>query len=116
MVWAFLSTTVQLPATHRKVEGGERDIQLVHVNEANSCLARGYCVYCKPAQGEWCLSKPPPLTHVPPIAEFGQFSASSAKSEDGLYLGAQKCCSWIRTAFVIVYEFELKWKDTYEPS
>ena len=37
----FLSTTVQLPATHRKVEGGERDIQLVHVNEANSCLARG---------------------------------------------------------------------------
>ncbi len=29
MVWAFLSTTVQLPTTHRKVEGGERDIQLV---------------------------------------------------------------------------------------
>ncbi len=25
-VWAFLSTTVQLPATQRKVEGGERDI------------------------------------------------------------------------------------------
>jgi hypothetical protein len=35
----ILSTTVQLPATHWKVEGGERDIQLVHVNEANSCLA-----------------------------------------------------------------------------
>ena len=35
----------------------------------------------------------PPLTHVPPIAELGQFSASSAKSEDGLHLGAQECCS-----------------------
>ncbi len=44
MVWAFLSTSVQLPATQRKVEGGERDIQVIHVNEANSCLARGYCV------------------------------------------------------------------------
>jgi hypothetical protein len=56
----ILSTTAQLPATHRKVEGGERDIQLVRVNEANSCLARGYCVYCKLAQGERCLSNPPP--------------------------------------------------------
>ena len=117
LVWAFLSTTVQLPATHRKVEGGERDIQLVHVNEANSCLARGYCVYCKLAQGEQCLSNPPPPSFptAPPLdprtphAEFMWFSASSAKSEDGLYLGAQKCCSWIRTAFVIMYEFELKW-------
>ncbi len=25
----------------QKVEGGERDTQLVHVNEANSCLAQG---------------------------------------------------------------------------
>ncbi len=40
----FLSTTVQLPATQKKVEGEERDIQLIHMNEANSCLARGYCV------------------------------------------------------------------------
>ncbi len=31
---------------------------------------------------------PPPSTHAPPMAEFEQFSASSAKSEDGLYLGA----------------------------
>jgi hypothetical protein len=37
------------PATHRKVEGGERDIHLVHMNEANSCLARCYCVQYKPA-------------------------------------------------------------------
>ncbi len=83
MVWAFLSTTVQLPATQRKVEGEERDIQLIHVNEANSCLAQGYWV---PAQGEWCLSNPPPPspTHIPPIAELGQFSATLAKSEDGL--------------------------------
>ncbi len=52
---------------------------------------------------------PPPFTHVPPIAEFEQFSASSAKSKDGLYLGAWKCCSWIWTAFVIMYEFEVQW-------
>jgi hypothetical protein len=114
MVWAFLSTTVhvQLPATHRKVEGGERDTQLVHVNEANSCLARGYCV-SQAAQGERRLSSPPPPPFLsyspPPMAEFMWFSASSAKREDGLYLGAQKCYSWIRTAFVIMYEFELKW-------
>jgi hypothetical protein len=31
---------------------------------------------------------PPPPTHVPSIAEFEQFSATSAKSEDGLRLGA----------------------------
>jgi hypothetical protein len=111
MVWAFLSNTVQLHATHRKVEGGERDNQLVHVNEANSCFARGYCV-SQAAQGEWRLSSPPPPSSptIPPSqAEFMWFSAFSAKSEDGLYLGAQKCCSWIRTAFVIMYEFELKW-------
>jgi hypothetical protein len=45
---------------------------------------------------------PPPRSHSPPplMAEFMWFSASSAKSEDGLYLGAQKCCSWVQTAFV----------------
>jgi hypothetical protein len=57
----------------------------------------------------WRETPPPPSTHAPPIAEFEQFSASSAKSEDGLYLGAWKCCSWIWTAFVIMYEFEVKW-------
>jgi hypothetical protein len=36
---------------------------------------------------------PPPPTHAPPIAGFEQFSASSAKSEVGLHLEAQKCCS-----------------------
>jgi hypothetical protein len=30
----FLSTTSQPHATHRKVEGGERDTQVVHRNEA----------------------------------------------------------------------------------
>jgi hypothetical protein len=38
--------------------------------------------------GQLRLAPPPSLTHVPPIAELEQFSASSAKSEDGLYLGA----------------------------
>ncbi len=38
MVCSFLSTTAQLHATHtvEKVEGGERDTQLVHVNEATA--------------------------------------------------------------------------------
>jgi hypothetical protein len=73
MVWAFLSTTVQLPATHRKVEGGERDTQLVHGNEANSCLARGYCVQYKPTQGEWRLSSPPPTQPPPPPPPMAEF-------------------------------------------
>jgi hypothetical protein len=65
MVWAFLSTTVQLHSTHRKVEGGERDTRLVHVNEANSCFARGYCV-SQAAQGEGRLSSPPPSSPIAP--------------------------------------------------
>ncbi len=60
------------------------------------------------AEGRLLPPPPPPPTH-PPMAEFEQFSASSAKSEDGLYLGAWKCCNWIWTAFVIMYEFEVKW-------
>ena len=35
-----------------------------------------------------CVYFLPPPTHAPPIAELGQFSATSAKSEDGLKLGA----------------------------
>ncbi len=66
MVWAFLSTTVQLPATQRKVEGEERDIQLIYVNEANSCLAQGYCVHCSPRKESGAYhAPPPPPTHPP---------------------------------------------------
>jgi hypothetical protein len=54
----------------------------------------------------WLCFLPPPLYPCTPHAEFVWLSASSAKSEDGLYLGAQKCCSWIWTAFVIMYEFD----------
>jgi hypothetical protein len=37
----------------------------------------------------WREAPPPPSpTHVLPIAEFEQFSATSAKVEDGLHLGA----------------------------
>ncbi len=56
----------------------ERDIQLVHVNEANSCLARGYCV-SQAAQGEQRLSSPSPPpsppTHSPwlKICDFQGF-------------------------------------------
>jgi hypothetical protein len=51
----------------------------------------------------------PPLYPSTPHGWIMWFSGFSTKSEDGLYLEAQKCCSWIRTAFVIMYEFELKW-------
>ncbi len=41
----------------------------------------------------WCLSSPPPPHPRTPHAGFDQFSVTSAKSQDSLYLGGQKCCS-----------------------
>ncbi len=79
MVWSFLSTTVQLHATHRKVEGGERDTQLVHANEANSCLARGYCM-SQAEQGEQRLSSPPLSIHALPMAEICDFHGFRPKA------------------------------------
>ncbi len=67
MVWSFLSTTVQLPATQRKVEGEEREIQLVHVNEANEATA---CI-ASSRRESGAYQTPPPLLHPRnPIAEF----------------------------------------------
>ncbi len=51
----------------------------MHVNEANSCLARGYCVQYKPAQGEWCLSNPPP-THALPMQDLSHFQRPRPKA------------------------------------
>ncbi len=67
MVWAFLSATVQLPATQRKVEGEEGEIQLINMNEASSCLARGYCVPCSSRMESSAYQgpPPPPPTHSP---------------------------------------------------
>jgi hypothetical protein len=53
------------PATQRKMEGGERDIQLINVNEASSCLAQGYCVPCSPHKESGAYQAPPPPTHSP---------------------------------------------------
>jgi hypothetical protein len=53
------------PATQRKMEGGERDIQLINVNEANSCLAQGYCVHYSPRKESGTYQAPPPPTHSP---------------------------------------------------
>ncbi len=52
---------------------------------------------------------PAPLHPHTPHGWNVWFSGFSAKSEDGLYLEVQKCCSWIRTAFMTMYEFEWKW-------
>jgi hypothetical protein len=46
--------------------------------------------------------RPPPLT---PPEDCDKFFAIPAKVKDGLNLGAQKCCSWIWTGIVIMYEF-----------
>jgi hypothetical protein len=80
------------PATQRKMEGGERDIQLIDVNEASSCLAQGYCVPCSPRRESGAYQAPPPHPRTP-HAGFWPFLVTSAKVEDGLHLGAQKCCS-----------------------
>jgi hypothetical protein len=51
------------PATRREVEGEERDIQLINVNEASSCLARGYRVPCSPRKESSAYQGPPPPPH-----------------------------------------------------
>jgi hypothetical protein len=51
---------------------------------------------------------PPPLPLTPP-EDCDKFLAISAKVKDSLHLGAQKCCSWIWTAIVIMYEFSVQW-------
>ncbi len=48
---------------------------------------------------------PPPV----PMDKNWWFSGGAAKKKDSLYLEAQKWCSWIRTAFVILYKLEWKW-------
>ncbi len=93
MVWAFLSTTVQLHATHRKVEGGERDTQLVHVNEASSCFARGHCM-SQAAQGERRLSSPPlhpssPVVTPPPLLNLCDFQRPRPKEGWPLFRGSK---------------------------
>ncbi len=75
-----LYRTKQLPATHRKVEGGERDIQLVHVNEANSCLARGYCVQYTPRKESGAYQAPPLWTHALPMLNLCDFQRPRPKA------------------------------------
>ncbi len=60
------------PATQRKMKGGERDIQLINVNEANSCLAQGYCVPYSPRKESGVYQAPPPPTPAHPMEGFFQ--------------------------------------------
>jgi hypothetical protein len=60
------------PATQRKMEGGERDIHLINVNEASSCLAQGYCVPYSPHKESGAYQAPPP-THTLPMQDFSHF-------------------------------------------
>ncbi len=112
MVWSFLSTTVQLHSTHRKVEGGERDTQLVHVNEANSCFARGYCV-SQDAQGERPFSSPPPpfLTYStpPPWLNYVIFKVFGQKRGRPLFRGSKvlqlnsdSFCDYVRISMEVI--------------
>ncbi len=102
-----------------RTEIWERDIYILHACKLH--LEQGHIYsHLSPSpptpasnrrdkRGRLALFPAPPLYPCTPHAEFMWFSASSAKSEDGLYLGAQKYYSWIWTAFVIMYEFEVKW-------
>jgi hypothetical protein len=56
-------------ATQRKVEGEERDIQLINMNEASSCLAWTGCLTAR-ARRVGLIKAPPPPTHALPIAGF----------------------------------------------
>jgi hypothetical protein len=53
------------PATQRKVEGEERDIQLINMNEASSCLAWGYWVPHSPRKESSAYQGLPPHPHTP---------------------------------------------------
>ena len=108
MVWSFLSTTVQLHATHRK-GGRRRKRHSTSTHEWGQQLFRPRLLRVTGRARRVALIKPPPLHPHTPHGQNMWFSGFSAKSEDGLYLEAQKCCSWIRTAFLIMYEFEWKW-------
>ena len=59
------------PTTQRKVEGEERDIQLINMNEASSCLAWGYWVPHSPRKESSPYQGPtPPPTHALPTVGF----------------------------------------------
>ncbi len=107
MVWSFLSTTVQLHATHRK-GGRRRKRHSTSTHEWGQQQFRPRLLRVTGRARRVALIKqaPPPLHPRTPHGQNMWFSGFSAKSEDGLYLEAQKFCSWIRTAFVIMYEFE----------
>ncbi len=52
--------------------------------------------------------RPPPPTYSP-LLFLISFQQPRPICKGGLYSGAQKCCSWIWTAFVIMYEFSVQW-------
>ncbi len=61
------------------MEGGERDIQLINVNGANSCLAKGYCVHYSWRKESGAYQAPPP-THALPMQDFSHFWRPRLKS------------------------------------
>ena len=96
------------------MKGEERDIQLINVNEANSCLARGYCVHYKPAQREWRLSSPPPLpTHALPMQDLAIFSDLGQKRGRPpfrglkvLQLNLDSFCDYVRILSAVIGHLE----------
>ncbi len=88
-------------ATQRKVEGEERDTELINRTRSAAVQPRARRVVL-------IRAPPPPSTHSPQ-QDYSQFLAASAKIQDGLHLGACECCSWIWTAIVIMYEFSVQW-------
>ncbi len=67
------------PATQRKVEGDERDIQLINMNEASSCLAWGYWVPHSPRKESSAYQGLPPPTYSP-WQDYSSFQRPRPKS------------------------------------
>jgi hypothetical protein len=106
------------PATQRKMEGGERDIQLMNVNEASSCLAQGYCVPYSPIKESGAYQappSPPPPTHSPCriltiSGDLGQKSRGQPpfRSLKVLQLNLDSNCGYVRIFGAVIGHLEAK--------
>ncbi len=97
------------------MEGGERDIQLINVNEANSCLAQGYCVPCSPRKESGAYQAPSPLptpTHSPCriLAISGDLGQSRGqppfRSLKVLKLNLDSNCDYVRIFGAVIGHLE----------
>ncbi len=71
---------------------------------------QGYWVPHSPGEESGAYQGPPPLPHPrTPHCRILAISGNLGQSPGRPHLGAWKCCSWIWTAIVIMYEFSVQW-------